>query len=84
MTFREVLLTIEGYNIGKKYLHDLLYRVTTIIASSGMNAKAVISKMNRLWPLEQDEEAKRISPALRKRIESLKKLPDAGRIKTSR
>lgn len=51
ITFREVHLAIQGLYEQNKYLHDLFYRSTMLICSSGFNAKYALSKISKVWPL---------------------------------
>lgn len=51
MTFREVLLSIEGLR-DRDIISQYTYRrITAIVASSGMNGGKIASKIEKMWPL---------------------------------
>lgn len=53
MTFKEVLLAIQGLRDRDKMLESWIRRATMIIGSSNFNGKEVASKFNRMWPTEK-------------------------------
>lgn len=55
MTFREVILSIEGLRERDKMLEGWARRATLIIASSSMGGKSIAAKFNKLWPVEMPE-----------------------------
>lgn len=53
MTFREVVLSIDGLREKDKLYRDWIRRATYIIGASGWNAKHIIAKFDSaLWPVE--------------------------------
>lgn len=50
MTFREVVLSIEGLHNKDKFYHDLLRRATLIIGCSGFAGKEIAKKFDKFWP----------------------------------
>ena len=52
MTFKEVILAIDGLRERDKMLEGWIRRSTFIIASTNFGGKAVSGKMDRLWPVE--------------------------------
>lgn len=88
MTFRDIILAIDGLRDRDLVNQHLLRRSTFIIASSNIGGKAVSSKMRQLWPINGDDAPDNISDAayatLRKfkdmdMAEKAKKLTDARR-----
>ena len=53
MTFREVILSIDGLRNRDKMLEGWIRRSTLIIASTNFGGKTVASKFERLWPVER-------------------------------
>lgn len=52
MTFREVILSINGLRDRDKMLEGWIRRATLIIASTNFGGKSIASKFDRLWPVE--------------------------------
>lgn len=53
MTFREVVLAIDGLRDKDKLHRDWIRRAAFIIGASGWNAKQIVAKFdNKLWPIE--------------------------------
>jgi len=52
MTFREVILSINGLRNRDKMLEAWQRRSTFIIASTNFGGKGVANKMEKLWPIE--------------------------------
>lgn len=52
MTYREVILAIDGLRDKDLYNQHLTRRSSFIIASSGYNAKNIVKKFDKLWPME--------------------------------
>lgn len=74
MTFREVVLAIEGLREKDKQHRDWIRRAAFIISASGWNAKHIIAKFDKsLWPIENADK-----PNLRERAyEQLRKMREA-------
>lgn len=74
MTFREVVLAIEGLREKDKLYRDWIRRATYIIGVSGMNAKLILNKFDRqLWPIDVINK-----PNIRERAyEQLRKMKEA-------
>lgn len=53
MTFKQVMLAIEGLRNRDKLLESWIRRATCIIGSSNFGGKAVAAKFDRLWPTEK-------------------------------
>jgi hypothetical protein len=49
VTFREVLLAIEGLHEQNKFYHDLLGKGVSFICASGMYGKAVLKSFRKDW-----------------------------------
>lgn len=74
MTYREVVLSIEGLRERDKLYRDWIRRATYIISCSGMNAKIIVKKFEtELWPLEDMAKPQMSDRAL----ERLKQLRDS-------
>lgn len=58
MTFREVILSINGLRNRDKMLQEWHRRSAFIVASTNMGGKSVINKMEKLWPIEGVDRAK--------------------------
>lgn len=74
ITYREVLLAVEGLNEQNKFYHDLLRKATSLISASGFNHK-VAASFERLWPGDQRKQGK-ISEAKLKELAELKAISD--------
>lgn len=80
ITFREVVLAIDGFYEQNKYHHDLLQLSTRLICLSGYNAKVAIKEANRAWPIERKGKAKISERAL----EQLRKLREVEATKSAK
>lgn len=86
MTFREVVLAIDGLREKDKLHRDWIRRATFIISASGWNAKQIIAKFdNKLWPIESAANKPDIREAayeqLRKFREAESKNADVKKVK---
>lgn len=54
MTFREVVLAINGLRDRDIMIQAMYRRMTAIIASTNMGGSKVASKINKLWPLSTE------------------------------
>lgn len=89
MTFREVILTIDGLRDRDKMLEGWIRRASFIIGSTNFGGKALSGKMDKLWPVENGtpkvhEKAKEQLRKFRE-AEALKRAKtklDAGRVET--
>ena len=52
MTFKEVILAIDGLRDRDKMVEGWIRRATFIISATNFGGKAVSGKMDRLWPIE--------------------------------
>lgn len=52
MTFREVVLSIDGLRERDKMLEGWIRRATFIIASTNFGGKGITGKLEKLWPIE--------------------------------
>lgn len=73
ITWREVVLSLDGLERKNEYTHDLLYRATMIITHSGMNAKAALTFMRKAWPLTGDK-ATKVSDRVRETLKRFQEL----------
>lgn len=73
ITFREVLLSIEGLNEQNKYYHDLVRKATSLICASGFNHK-VAAKFERLWPGDPRKVTGKISERALEQLRQLRKV----------
>lgn len=78
MTFREVVLAINGLRDRDDMVQGMYRRMTVIIASTNIGGSKVASKIKKLWPLRSDgsgvasDKAKEVLRTFRER-EALKK-----------
>jgi hypothetical protein len=84
VTFRDVLLAIEGLRERDLMHQHLLRRSTFIIASAGMGGQKIASKMHKLWPMEEENKSAvsdRVRKTLRhfQELDAIKKVQDARR-----
>lgn len=88
MTFREVVLAINGLRDRDVMMQAMYRRMTAIIASTNMGGGKVASKINKLWPLPTDtggdisDKAKEVLRSF-KVAEAAKKISNAGRSKNT-
>lgn len=73
VTFREVLLAIEGLNEQNKFYHDLLRKATSFICAAGFNHK-VAGKFNSLWPSDDRKRTGKISERALEQLRQLRKV----------
>lgn len=64
MTFREVILSIDGLRDKNKVYEAWIRRATFLIGSTNFGGKALANKMNTLWPIEQIDKPKVQNAAL--------------------
>lgn len=64
MTFREVILSIDGLRERDKMLEAWIRRATFIIASTNFGGKGVANKQGQLWPIEAIDKSRVSSKAL--------------------
>jgi hypothetical protein len=85
MTFREVVLAIDGLRDKDRLYRDWIRRATYIIGVSGMNAKWVGNKFDsKLWPIEKISQPtiqERAYEQLRKMREADAKKEDVKKVK---
>lgn len=53
MTFREVILSIDGIRERDKILEGWIRRATFIIASTNVGSKGLATKFDKMWPVDK-------------------------------
>lgn len=53
MTFREVILSIDGLRERDKMLEGWIRRATFIVASTNVGSKGLATKFDKMWPVEK-------------------------------
>jgi len=79
MTFKEVILSINGLRERDKMLEAWIRRSTFIIASTNFGGKAVSNKMDKLWPIEGIDRVK----VNQKALDQLRKFREMEALKTA-
>jgi hypothetical protein len=80
MTFREVVLAINGLRDRDIMIQAMYRRMTAIIASTNMGGSKVASKINKLWPLPTDTGGDNISEKAKEVLRSFKVAEAAKKI----
>lgn len=79
MTWREVVLSINGLRDRDKMLESWIRRSTFIIASTNFGGKGVAGKQESLWPIDKDK------PKVPERaLEQLRKFREAEALKRAK
>lgn len=78
MTFREVMLAIDGLNNGKRFQRLCVLA----IAASGMNAKAVVPKIEKIIPIDGDGIRKlKVRESARELLKKFKDIDEKAKVK---
>lgn len=79
MTWREVVLSINGLRDRDKMLESWIRRSTFIIASTNFGGKSISGKIDKLWPIENEK------PKVPERaLEQLRKFREAEALKRAK
>lgn len=74
-------LALDGLYEQNKYHHDLLQLSTRLIVSSGCNAKAAITAMNKAWPVSSKKSSLKISERAKEQLRQLREADALNRQK---
>lgn len=80
MTFKDVILSIDGLRDRDKMLEAWIRRATFLIASTNFGGKSISGKMKSLWPVDE----KPVSNVSDRAREQLKKFRESEALKRAK
>lgn len=80
MTYRDVMLSIEGLR-NRDLIQQLILRRSTFIIASAMGGKKVAAAMNRLWPVPKEAGGKTLQQMAKERLALERKKDDERKVK---
>lgn len=72
ITFKEVVLSIDGHHEQNKFFIDYLQLATRMVVLSGFNGRAASAAMNKAWPFERAKGGIQISERAKAQLRQLR------------